>query len=95
MLRVGLENIRGINLPTLMTSNGSTYSQSVRSCIPIRNRDPPLITGSVFELVSAYGTVGLSLGIPDVGHIHAYLAFIIFADRHFSKTILCLENLTL
>jgi hypothetical protein len=60
-----------------MTSNGSTYSQSVRPCIPILNRDPQLITGSVFELVSAYGTVGLSLGIPDVGHIHAYLVFII------------------
>ena len=47
---------------------------------------------SVFELVSAYGTVGLSLGIPDVGLIQTYHAF---ADRRFSKTILFPGNLTL
>ena len=35
-----------------------------------------LLLCSVFELVSAYGTVGLSLGIPDVGLIQSYHAFI-------------------
>ena len=53
-----------------------------------------LLACSVFELVSAYGTVGLSLGIPDVGHIRLIMHSLI-ADRHFSKTILCLGNLTL
>ena len=41
---IGLEILRGINLPTPMTLNGSTYSQSVRSCVPILNGGHLLIT---------------------------------------------------
>ena len=76
-----------------MTSNGSTYSQSVRLYLYLTEILCSLRC-SVFELVSAYGTVGLSLGIPDVGYIQTYHASLI-ADRHFSNTILCLGNLTL
>lgn len=57
-----------------MILNGSIYSQSVR----LSDLSPRLFTNdcSVFELVSAYGTVGLSLGIPDVGHVQFIMPFI-------------------
>ena len=56
-----------------MTLHGSIYSRSVRY-ISLTEVLYSLLC-SVFELVSAYGTVGLSLGIPDVGHIQFYHGF--------------------
>ena len=49
-------------------------NQFVRLCLSLTEDFYSLC--SVFELVSAYGTVGLSLGIPDVGCIRLVIVFI-------------------
>lgn len=92
---VGLENIRGINWPTLMTSNGSTYSQSVRSCAPLFNWGPLLITVLSIRISIRLWNCRTQFGNS---RCRSHTTFILHSFNPWlnsSNTILCLENLTL